>query len=68
MPSTYENPPENGGPTDTVASVEKAVLGEDQPLAKSHPSAVSGLVFLTYPIILIVLLLIVLAALAFMRD
>lgn len=66
MPSTYDNPPKNDFSKDASTSVEKAVLGEDQPLAKSHPNAVSGLVFLTYPIILIVLLLIVLAVLAFM--
>ena len=66
MPSTFDSPSETGGSKDTSTSVEKAVLGEDQPLAKSHPNAVSGLVFLTYPIILIVLLLIVLAVMAFM--
>ncbi len=59
--------PSSEKPAETLNTVEKAVLGEDEPLAKSHPAAVGGIVFLTYPIIFIVMLLVAIALLAAFR-
>lgn len=55
-------------PDATLNAVEKAVLGEDEPLAKSHPATIGGIVFLTYPIIFIVMLLVAIAVFAAFRG
>ena len=63
--SLNSNPMQSTEKSDgNLNAVEKLVLGEDEPLAKSHPAAVGGLVFLTYPIIFIVMLLVAFALLA----
>lgn len=45
--------------------VEESVKGEDEPMEVNHPTAPGALVWFTYPVLLVVLLLIVFAIMAF---
>ncbi len=49
---------------DVTETVTNAVKGEDRPMDETQPAAPAALVFLTYPVILIIVL--VLLGIAFM--
>ncbi len=73
MPNPNANPPPRHSDVDAAGdqhdatvgeTIEKTLAGEDAPMEYEHPTSPGALVWFTYPALLILLLLIALAAMA----
>lgn len=60
--------PNSHEPDSVPEKVTAAVKGDDQPMEKEHPQAPGALVWFTYPVILIVVLLIAMALFAIFKN
>lgn len=63
---TQETPTDQ--PDTLTEQMEASIKGKDAPMAEVHPTAPGAIVWFTYPLALIVIILLGIAAIAFFRG